>query len=342
MKSQVKSRRNLGAATAVALSVALLATACGGSGSSGSSKASSGSSTSSAPIVIRGVLAQTSDPFWRTLGCGASAQAKARGIDFKWFESSANDATVLTTNFNTALLDKPQGVLLDAPSVQQFSAQVIAQQAKGVVFSNVVGMTPPTYHLAIADQESPPEVIALAQSVIKGGGSVMTLGGSAAVPILQNRYRRLLEKLRAVPGANVLPVQYDNFDATKAQVDVNAAIIAHPDLKLIFSSNGADTPGVLAALKQANRQDIKVIVADATPSAVEALRAGTILAIQALPALEAGQVQIDALVDFITKHPNNTTPVTETTETIIKVRVLTKANVDDAASQGLFFKTTCS
>lgn len=320
-----------GGAVSLALAIALLAAGCGNAGAGGSASS----------IVIRGVIANTSDPFWNTIACAASAEAEKRGIDFKWYGAKSADPTELNTNFNAALLDRPQGVILDAPTVDQFSAQVMAQQAKGVPFTMAVPMNPPAYNTIVGNQDAPPEMIAMGAEVLSDGGSVFTVGGSAAVPILEDRYRLLLKELGKGKGVTILPVQFTDFDPTKTQVVVNSAILAHPDLKLVVASTGPETSGVLAALEQAGRTDIKVISFDAVPAAVEALRAGKILAIGSTPVTEFGEIQISVLADYIEKHKGSTASITEAKETTIKVGLLTQKNVDDPKVAGLLYKASC-
>lgn len=333
MKTATRQWRIIGA-VAAALTIATLATACSGTGG--------GASTSgSKPLVIRQVLANTSDPYWFSVGCQASKVAKKLGLDFKAYQSKGNDAAVLTTNFNAALLDQPDGVVIDAPTAQQFSAQIQAQQKKGIVFSQSVGITPPSYSTIVGDQDAPPAEISAAKAALDGGGSVMILGGSAAVPILADRYRLLSSELAKVSGVTVLPVEFSNFDAAKAQVDVNSTILAHPDLKLIVSSNGADTPGVLSALKQANRQDIKVIADDATPNVVAGIKDGTILGSQSVSVGQQATQEIGTLVTYLKAHPGKK-PVTTTVQAKIGVGFLTKDNVDDPKFAEYLYLTTCN
>ncbi|MFG1646312.1 sugar ABC transporter substrate-binding protein [Amycolatopsis sp. NPDC049252] len=333
MKSQLRSLRVRNAvAIPLALGIALVATGCSSAGTGSGGQSST---------VLRGVVANTSDPFWNTMACGATAAAKKRGVDLKWYGSKSTDPTELNTNFNAALLDQPQGVILDSPTVDQFSAQVAGQQAKGVPFTMAVPMNPPSYNTVIGNQDAPPEMIAMGADVLKGGGSVFTVGGSAAVPLVADRYRLLLQELGKGSGVTILPVQFTDFDPTKTQVAVNSAILAHPDLKLLVASTGPETSGVLAALQQAGRTDIKVISFDAVPAAVEALRAGKILAIGSLPAAEVGEIQVNALADYVDQHKGSVQSITEAKQSHIKTGLLTRQNIDDPASARLIYKATC-
>ena len=340
MKSQLTLRRFWrAAAIPLVVGIALLAASCGRAGPGGGSSTATRGADS--PIVIRGVVANTSDPFWTSVACGATKEAKKRGIDFKWYASKSTDATELNSNFDAALLDKPQGVILDSPTVQQFAARVAGQQAKGVPFSVAVGMTPPAWNTIVGNQDAPPEVIAMGKEVLKDGGSVFTVGGSAAVPIVADRYRLLLKELGTVNGVRILPVQFTDFDPAKTQVSVNSAILANPDLKLIVASTGPETIGALAALRQAGRADIKIISVDAVPPAVEALRAGKILTIMSTPVEEFGRLQLSNVADYIEKHKGSTDPITSPQNTTIKIGYLTQQNLDDPKSQGFIYKATC-
>jgi len=330
----------LSTALPLALASILVTAGCGsGKASTGGNAKPVGDSKS----VIRGVLANTSDPLWTTIGCGATKEAKARNIDFKWYAAKTADSTELNSVFNAANLDNPQGLILDSPTGDQFIAQIQTLQKKGVpVTTTVQGMNPAPYAPIVAHQEAPPEIVAMANDVLKGGGSVFTVGGSAAVPAVADRYKGLLKELAGEPGVKVLPVQYTDFDPTKTQTAVNSAILANPNLKLIIASTGPEGQGAVAALKQSGRSDIKIIAFDAVPAEVQALRDGTILALAAQPAEEIGKIEIDVLADYLANHPGSSTPITEVKNTDVGLKLLTKQNIDDPAVQGFVYKTTCT
>ncbi|WP_409329110.1 sugar ABC transporter substrate-binding protein [Trujillonella humicola] len=290
-------------------------------------------------LVIRGVIANTSDALWNTVACGATKEAQERGVDFEWYASETTDATRLNTNFNAALLDDPQGLLLNAPNVDPFAGQVQTLMRQGVPVASALDMTPPSYVRLFADQAPPQELVDMATEVLSGGGSVFTVGGSAAVPIVANRYEPLLDALEQEEGVTVLPVQFTDFDPNRTQTAVNAAILANPDLKLIIASTGPEGEGAAAAIRSSGRDDIEIIGFDAVPAEVEALRAGTILALGAQPAEEIGRQQLAAIVDYL--EEGNTGPVEPIEPVDLPMGLLTQDNVDDPEMAGYIYSNSC-
>lgn len=338
MKTGTAVRGRLRVALPLVLATALLTAACGGGAGSEGTSSGSGSGDE---LVVRGVIANTSDAFWNTVACGATKEAKERGVDFKWLAGKTTDATELNTNFNAAQLDNPQGLLLNSPSVDQFAAQVRSLMNKGVPVAGSLEMTPPAYITVLAKQDPPPALVTMATDVLEGGGSVFTVGGSAAVPIVANRYQPLLDALQQQPGVNVLPVQFTDFDPNKTQTAVNAAMLANPDLKLIIASTGPEGQGAAAAVKSSGRTDVKIIGFDAVPAEVQALRDGTIMALGAQPAEETGRRQLAGVVEYLQQNPGSTAPVQPIPNVDLELGLLTKDNIDDPAMAGYVYSATC-
>jgi ribose transport system substrate-binding protein len=324
----------------LALLGVLATSACGSMNDSGSGGAAAGSG-SGGKTVVRGVIANTSDALWTTIACGATKEAKARGIDFKWYAGKTTDATELNTNFNAANLDKPAGLIVDAPQIDQFAGQISKLMAKGVPVASSLPVKPASY-VSVASAQNPPQaMIDLTNGIMKGGGSVFTVGGSAAVPILQDRFMPLLNSLKKMGGVNVLPVQYTDFDPNKTQTQVNSAVLAHKDLKLVVASTGPEGQGAAAALKASGRTDVKIIAFDAVPAEVQALKDGTITALGAQPAEAVGRAQVAHLADYLKKNEGSTAAVAPLSLDPLPMGLLTKENLSDPAMAGYIYKATC-
>ena len=122
---------------------------------------------------------------------------------------------------------------------------------------------------------------------------------------------------------------------------LSALLIAHPDLSLIIASNGPDGIAAAAAVKAANLEGkVKVIVFDAVPPGVAALKEGVVTALIAQAPFLMGAAQVQALVDYV--HEGHTGPVPVSTELEgIPLRLLTKDNVDDPENDPYIYKASC-
>ncbi|MEZ5721824.1 MAG: hypothetical protein R3D59_09255 [Paracoccaceae bacterium] len=61
-------------------------------------------------ITIAGVLINTQDPFWTSIGCGADARAKELGATLELYSIPNMDAAQMTAAFDAAILSQPDGL----------------------------------------------------------------------------------------------------------------------------------------------------------------------------------------------------------------------------------------
>ena len=270
---------------------ALLAAACSTSGPSTSTSSLLPASGSGKTLVVRGSRPEHQPTHSGTPSCaGATKEAAKLGIDFKWYAGTTIDTTAMQTNYNAALLDHPQGLLLNPFDAGQFAAAAKGLMAKGIPVVSSVPFAPPTQYEAILTNQDGSGLVPYALQLAGASGTVATVGGAAGVAVIAQRYAPLLKALRQQrPGLTILPVQYDNFNPVKAQSILASDILAHPDLKLIIASTGPEGQGAAAAVDQAGKKGkIKVLAFDAVPAELAALKNGTISALASQPADRGG------------------------------------------------------
>jgi ribose transport system substrate-binding protein len=331
-----KPRRAL-AAAAILLSM----TACGTVGGGGSGAAPAGGNST---ITLAGVAGNASDPFWTTLMCGASKKAKELGVDLTWKAAQTASTQEQQTNMDAALLLKPNGLLLGSFQPAQFSARVgqLMQNGTPVVTYNV--LQPSTSYQTVESNRDVTDFVSLVTKQIGTSGTVGVLGGQPGIPIIENRWKPVVEQLgKSAPGVRVLDTQFDDFDRNKASTIVSGWIVANPDLKAVYASTGPEGEGAAAAVAQAGKQgQIQVYSFDATPAVVAALRAGTITALSAQSPNLISAKAVENLVDYIKTHPNGG-PVQPAAEADVKIptKILTKDNVDAPESADYLYQPTC-
>src|SRR4051794_19006490 len=117
-------RTRLSSALLGGVAVTLVLTGCNsGSGSDSDSGSGSGSGDSGSDIKLAGVLANTSDPFWQSIACGAQEEADSRGVTLDLYTSTAIDDNQIANNFQSALLKQPDGIFANPFNGNQFVAQ---------------------------------------------------------------------------------------------------------------------------------------------------------------------------------------------------------------------------
>ena len=346
LRNATRRRRGQAVLPATLAATALLAAACTTSGNPTASNPSSSGSASGKTLVVRGIGGNTSDPFWTTFMCGGTKEAAKLGINFKWYAGTTTDTTTMQTNYNEALLDHPQGLLINPFDAGQFAAATKKLMAKGIPVVSSVAFTPPTQYTAILSNQDGSGLVPYALKLAGASGTVATVGGVSGIPVLEQRYQPLLTALKKQrPGLTLLPVQYDNFDTVKAQTILAGDILAHPDLKLIIVATGPEGQGAAAAVDQAGKKGkIKVLAFDAVPAEVTALKNGTISALAGQPAVAEGAAQVDAIVTYLKAHPSGgpVTPGGQAAIKLLPLGIITPSNVNSPAMAGYEYSATCN
>jgi len=345
-------------ALALAAAAILTVSACAGTPASSTapSEAPSAAAPSAAPASespsaepsqqaykLAAVLANLSDPFWATIACSAKAEATTLGVDLKLYTSPSSDDNAIAQNFNAAVLENPQGILVTPFNNNQFATQYKDLMAKGVPVVTGNGTDPQVEYKNIF---SGGDTSVLAEKVLplipEGAGTMVYLGGAPGIPPLESRTLPFTEAVaKARPDLKQLPNDYSGFDVNKSTSNVNALILANPDLKLIIASNGPDGQAAAAAVKQSGKAGkIALIAFDAVPAEVDALKDGTISALIAQAPGTLGQEQIKALVDYLNANPTGGAVATAGKQEVSS-GLLTKDNLDDPANAVYIYKAGC-
>jgi ribose transport system substrate-binding protein len=294
-------------------------------------------------ISIAGVLSNTQDPFWTSIGCGAKAKGAELGVAVEIFSSTTMDAAPMTANFNAALLSQPDGFFGTPAASNQFVTQYGELMAAGVPVVTGNPTDPAsTYGVVWSSGDTEPYLAELLDLAPVSEGKVLVLGGIPGLVPLEMRYEPFVKAmLEARPGLSEIERLYTTFDVNKATSGVQAALVANPDLTLVIASNGPDAIGAAAALKATGMAGKVTLVAfDAVPPQVAALKEGTITALIAQSPAQIGAVTVQRIVDYL--KSGATGPVPVSTDFIgIPQRLLTPANVDDPVNADYIYKPEC-
>lgn len=336
-------RTKLVVAAAVSLTTILAACSSGGTSAAGNATGSGGSSGS---VNLAGVISDATDPYWITVMCGGTAEAKKLGVQLTWYRATTPSAQAMSQNFSAALLTKPQGLYINPFSATQFSTQVTSLMAKGAPVIASAGLSPSSeYTDTFINTAGTQFVQQFLKELPAGPGSMVVLGGIAGIPVVEEEYTPLLAAVRSSrPDMQILPVQYDNFDITTATQIISSLLLSHPDLKMIIAPAGPEGQGAAAAVQQAGKAgQVKIWAYDATPAEVQALKAGVISVLLAKPAVAIGAEAVEWLASAIKADPaHKAIAAGAGPKTALGVKEITAANVNDPSVQGYLYKGTCN
>lgn len=335
------------ASTALAAATLLILAACGGSNPEADDAAPADDPSvevdDAEPYRLAAVLANLSDPFWATVACSAQAQADVLGVELSLYTSQGTDDNEIAQNFDTAVLEQPDGILVSPFNNNQFATQYSNLMSDGVPVVSGNGTDPQVELSNIFSGGDTSEFVDDVLPMLpEGPGTMVYLGGAPGIPPLESRTLPFTEALaEARPDLERLPDDYSGFDINKSTSNVSSLILANPDLKVIIASNGPDGQAAAAALKQSGKVgEIALIAFDAVPAEVDALRDGTITVLIAQAPGILGSEQIKALVEYLDAHPERG-PVEPSGSVEIPSGLLTADNIDDPESEPYIYKTSC-
>jgi ribose transport system substrate-binding protein len=295
-------------------------------------------------IRLAGVYEGLQDPFWTSVTCGAQEEAKARGVELKLYTNAAMDQAKTGANFESALLEKPNGLLLSPVNVNQFvpeSQQLMKDGVPIVVSSPTDPRT--EYQQVFSDTDTAKFAEQVLSLIPEGAGSMVVLGGAPGIPPLEARTNPFIEAIKkARPDLKPLETVYSFFDPNKVATDLTSLMLANPDLKLVIAAAGPEGFGAASALDKAGKVgQIGLIAFDAVPPEVDALKAGTIQALIAQNPIEIGRQQVGSVVDYLTANPGGGAVPTTAEPIGIPNQLLTAKNLDDPANADYIYKGAC-
>ena len=293
--------------------------------------------------TIAAVLPNTSDPFWQTIACGVQARGEELGVDIQQFNATTTDSNTIASNFQTASLIEPDGMIVSPFNNNQFVAQYTQLMQDGVPIVTGNGTDPQAeYRNVFSDTDTARFAEDVADLIPEGSGSMVFMGGAPGIPPLEGRTQPFYEAVQELrPDLTPLPVEYSGFDINTATSDIASLIIANPELKLVIAATGPDGVGAAAAIEQAGKAgEITLIAFDAVPPEVEALRAGTITALIAQDPYQIGVSSVDEIVEYLDANPDGG-PVEIADRIRIPNALLTADNVDAPENEKYLYTTEC-
>ena len=295
--------------------------------------------------ALAGIIANSTDPFWISVMCGASKEAEAQSVQMTWYTSPTTSAESMSQNFTSATLADPDGVFLNPFQATQFSTQVADLMAKGVPVITSVPLDPATQYTDIPLATDGANYIDQFLDMIpEGPGAMVALGGITGIPPLDATWMPIEAAVaEARPDIRILPTEYTDFDVTKTNQIVSALLLANPDLNVILASTGPEGAGAAAAVEQAGLAGKVMIWAyDAIPAQVAALEAGVITVLAAKPAEAMGAAAVTELLAAIEANPDRAALQPRTALEPLPMTIITKENLNTSEAQAALYRESCS
>lgn len=259
-------------AAGVGLSLVLTGCSAGGSSSSGSG----GSSKKGGLISI--IVNDPSNPYWKTEGDVAAAEAKSLGYKSN-VSASKGDTNTESNLIDTAITNKSVAIILDPANASGSIGAVKKADAAGipVILVNAEINQAGLAKAQLVSNNAQGAAIGAQQWVKSVGdsGNYAELFGAPSDNNAQTRSNGYKTVLSQYPDLKEVAKQVANWDRTQGHDKTQSILQANPDIKGIISGNDEMALGAIAALKEAGKLDqVKVGGFDGSPDAIDAVKAG--------------------------------------------------------------------
>ena len=253
--------------------------------------------------LISIIVTDPSNPYWKTEGDVAAAEAKKLGYSAN---VSAHKADTNTEShlIDTAITNHSKAIILDPAN---------ADGSVGAVKKAVAANIP----VFLVNAEINQEGLAKAQ-LVSNNAQGAALGAQQWVKDIgeKGNYAELLGApsdnnaatrsngyetvLSQYPDLKKVASQVANWDRTQGHDKMQGMLQAHPDIIGVISGNDEMALGAIAALKEAGKlKDIKVGGFDGSPAAVAAIKAGELQYTVLQPVAVFSKKAVDEANSFI-------------------------------------------
>jgi ABC-type sugar transport system substrate-binding protein len=251
-------------------------------------------------IKIAFVMGAINDPFFNAMKVGATAEAKAQGVDLLWKgDAEYSAATQLPVVKNViATLGKGDGLVLIPTDGAALQASNDQAAKKGIVVANVdtqvANLSKVLIQITGDNADGGAKAAAAIANAIgyKAGSKYDVVIGLTSATATTNVAR--LEGFKAAvaktyPGLNIVDTAYSASNPQTADTNVAGWLTKFPNLKGIFAIDGTNASGAAAALQAKNLVGkIALVGYDAYPANVALIKSGVFTALIAQdPAAEA-------------------------------------------------------
>jgi erythritol transport system substrate-binding protein len=327
------SRSSRTAALALVLTSTLALGACGGSSSSDKSSSSgSGSGSSKKGGLISIIVNDPSNPYWKTEGTVAAAEAKKLGYKAN-VSASKGDTNTESTLIDTAITNKSVAIILDPANASgSIGAVKKANAAKIPVFLVNAEINQSGLAKAQLVSNNAQGAAVGAQQFVKvmpKKADYVELYGAPSDNNAQTRSNGYSTVITQYPNLKKAGKEVANWDRTQGHDKMQSLLQAHPKINGVIAGNDEMALGAIAALKEAGKlSQIKVGGFDGSPDAVDAIKAGELQYTVLQPVATFAKKAVDEADSYIRTGKTGASAEKQAFDCIL----ITKAQVNNFAS----------
>jgi ribose transport system substrate-binding protein len=295
-----------------------------------------------AEYTIYMVPGLTTHPAYRTMYCGALAEANKLGVKLEYQGATTWDPAQQIPVVQALLAKSPSALLLTptdgaalAPVVRQYTSADIPVIALDTTLTDPTGLTA---EISSSNEQGGAAAADALGKAIDGKGTVAIISGAPGASTDLARVKGLQNEMAAkFPNVKVLEPEYSKSVVATAESQVQALMLAHPDLTGVFGVNGNSATGAANAVVKAGKKGAIAIAGyDAEPATVEELKAGNIGILVVQDFKTEGQLGVQYAYAALT---GDTSTIKK--NVALENVIANTANANDPAVSKYFYKDSC-
>jgi ribose transport system substrate-binding protein len=275
-------------------------------------------------IAVGVSLAQDDNPFYIAMLRGIRARAQELGWSVVTV-SSNEDKLKQINGVQDLVASGVNGILIspiDAVGVN--AAYDAAAQAKIPIISVGRGSASPnqTLHVAMDEKQIGRDIAGWTAKRIGGDGKIAMLVGPSGAPTFRNLADGYAEVMAKYRNVKIVFRSEGPLTRERGLKQTEDALVANPDLKVIYTANDDVALGAMQAVVAANKAGQTIVTGmNGVPPALRAIKDGNIAMTVELNPVEWGRLGVDTLATYLKG-------VTVTPQVFIKHELIDSSNID--------------
>jgi len=272
-------------------------------------------------------------PYYDLKWQGVSAELERLGYNPQKYTAGAYMNVKSQTDIMENLIQKKVGAIIlhavDEKALIPFVDKAI-KAGIPVVAENVEVNTPSLAgSVQLANYQNGWELAMALADEMHGEGKIVALVGPPGLQVTEDMWSAAKEYLKRFPKIKIIREEHLQVNTPDAQKLVDAILLAHKDLKGIYTWYVQNGIGAALAVKNAGYAPgaIKIVAKDINPQGEELLRAGYLTKLLVGEPIEMGRTSA-RMVDSILNNKPYTTPV------LMRNRLVDVATIDEIDRSG--------
>jgi ribose transport system substrate-binding protein len=259
--------------------------------------------TANAESITIGASMSTDDnPFYIAMLKGIEARAKEKGWTVKAV-SAQNDVARQINGVQDLIAAGVKGILISPIDAVATGPAYEAAHKAGIPIISVARGSASKYqtlHVAMDEVQIGRDIATWSAKKLGGKGEVAMLRGPAGAATFDNLDKGYKEVMAKYPGIKIVYEHDNKLSREEGLKLAEDAIVAHPNLALIYGANDDVALGAIQAVKAAGKSG-KILVTgmNGVPPALKAVKAGDIAMTVELNPVAWGRLGVDTLDTYM-------------------------------------------